>query len=191
MNHSSITRRRKGKPYNPAAPVHDRKATDLGVKVMVAPMLVPDPMALEPGDKIVVVRNLRDDPLAERHARGTIDEAQYLAGRDYQRDFEQAGGGSVRAIDFTREAVDGGQAPEPLSLARMRATDRLKLAHGALGLDGTAIAQDVLVGGFSVGLIAARRGFSGKVWEDYFGRRFRECLDCLAVIYNYAGKERR
>jgi hypothetical protein len=185
---TSITRRRKSKPYDPSK-VHDRQATNLGVKVMVAPMLVPDPY--EAGAQIVVVRNLRDDPLGERHARGTIDEAQYLAGRDYQRDFEQAGGGSVRAIDFTREAVDGGQAPEPLSLGRMRATGRLGDAHKALGLDGSAIAQDVLVSGFSVATIAARRGFVGKQWEMYFGKRFGECLDCLTLVYNYANRLRK
>jgi hypothetical protein len=183
MTGATTSRRRKGKPFNPAEPKqHDRRATSLGIKVLVAPMLVVD----EYGDTLVVVRNLRDDPLAERHARGSIDDAQYLAGRDYQRDFDQAGGGSVRAIDFTREAVDGGLPPEPLSLARMKATERLGVAHKALGLDGSAIAQDVLVSGYSVSLIAANRGLPGKSWEEYFGRRFRECLDCLAVVYNYA-----
>ena len=178
----------KSKPYDPAA--HIRMADRVGVKVMEAPMIVPDPLALEPGDKIVVTRNLRDDPLGERHARGIIDEAQYRGGRDYQRDFEQAGAGT-RAIDFTREAVDGGAPIDPLPLARMKATDRLSEAHKALGLDGTAIAQDVLVGGFSMAVIAARRGFSGKAWEEYFGKRFRECLDCLAIVYNYSDRRAR
>jgi hypothetical protein len=184
---TSITRRRKSKPYDPAAPqAHDRQATNLGVKVMVAPMLVPDPY--EAGAQIVVVRNLRDDPLGERHARGTIDEAQYRAGRDYQRDFEQAGGGSVRAIDFTREAVDGGLRDYGVSDARIQATDRLGAAHVALGLLGTSIAQDVLVSGYSVATIAARWGHATKEQENYIGRRFRECLNTLAVVYNYAGK---
>ncbi len=178
----------KQKPYDPAA--HMRMADKVGVKVIEAPMLVPDPYAEIPGGKIIVTRNLRDDPLGERHARGSIDEAQYRAGRDYQRDFEQAGGGA-RAIDFTREAVDGGAPIDPLPLARIRATERLKAAHLALGQDGSSIAQDVLVGGYSMALVAERRALYGKGWESYFGTRFRECLDCLAVVYNYADKGKK
>jgi hypothetical protein len=34
--------------------------------------------------------------------------------------------------------------------------------------------------------IAQRRALPGQRWLDYFARRFRECLDRLAMIYGFA-----
>jgi hypothetical protein len=49
--------RRKGKPYNPAAQIHDRQSHDLLKNAQVAPVEIDDPYALNPGDKIVVLRS--------------------------------------------------------------------------------------------------------------------------------------
>jgi hypothetical protein len=38
--------------------------------------------------------------------------------------------------------------------------------------------------------IVQRRGLSGQRWLDYFARRFRECLDRLALIYGFATERR-
>jgi hypothetical protein len=41
--------------------------------------------------------------------------------------------------------------------------------------------------------IGARRAVRTQRWNDYFARRFRECLDRLALIYGFAaetGKQR-
>src|ERR1700760_3482336 len=94
--------------------VHDRRATELGRKAEVAPIEVDDPYATREGETIVVLRQLRNDPLARLHNHRQIDKAQYLAGRRYQRDWEIAERGA-RAIDPTRERVDGGALPEALS----------------------------------------------------------------------------
>jgi hypothetical protein len=34
--------------------------------------------------------------------------------------------------------------------------------------------------------IGQRRGLPGQRWIDYFARRFRECLDRLALLYGFA-----
>jgi hypothetical protein len=34
--------------------------------------------------------------------------------------------------------------------------------------------------------IGQRRGLLGQRWIDYFARRFRECLDRLALLYGFA-----
>jgi hypothetical protein len=34
--------------------------------------------------------------------------------------------------------------------------------------------------------IGQRRGLRGQRWMDYFAKRFRECLDRLALIYGFA-----
>jgi hypothetical protein len=34
--------------------------------------------------------------------------------------------------------------------------------------------------------VGQRRGRCAKRWNDYFSRRFRECLDRLALLYGFA-----
>jgi hypothetical protein len=183
MNTMARTRR-KGKPYNPAA-VHDRRSQDLLRGAQVGALEVDDPMGLEPGDKIVVLRSTRDDPLARLHDRKQIDEAQYLGGRSFQNDFETAERGP-QAIDPSKEYVDGGRLPEPITEAQRKAVMRLNLAERRLGADGSALAHSVLIAGMTVSQVARLRGLTGERWEKYFGLRFRECLDCLAVVYGFA-----
>jgi hypothetical protein len=97
--------RRRGKPYNPANPVHDRRSSDLIRGAKVGAIEIDDPMALEPGDKIVVLRSTRNDPLAKLHDRRQIDEAQYQGGRAFQADFETAERGP-QAIDPSNELAN-------------------------------------------------------------------------------------
>jgi hypothetical protein len=143
----------------------------------------------EAGGKIIVMRSTRDDPLGDLHARNMIDEAQYQAGRAFQSDFETAESGA-RAIDFTREAVDGGMMPEPLSEARIRAGRQLAIVYRKLGMNGAVIVHDVLVHNRTRKQVAESRGYVGKRYEEYFGMRFRECLDCLALVYGFSMEKR-
>lgn len=189
-------RRRKGKPYNPALAEYqrqqaeaedmkrrDRKSRDLLRNARVSPMEVVDPDS-ETGEKIIIMRSTRDDPLADHHARHHIDEAQYQAGRKFQEDFERAERGP-RAVEL-KEAVDGGQMPEPLTESQRKAAKSLAVAYRALGADGSALAHDILVHGRTMSQIAASRGLFGERWQKYFGMRFHECLNCLAEIYGFA-----
>lgn len=177
--------RRRGTPYNPAAPVHDRRATDLLRNAQVGAMEVDDPMGLELGDRIVTLRNLRDDPLARLHDRRQIDEVQYQGGRAFQEDFETAERGP-QAIDPSKEYVDGGRMPEPITERQRKAVLRLNRANRELGLDGSALALAVLVHRQTFAQLMRDRDLVGERWERYFGMRFRECLDRLARLYGFA-----
>jgi hypothetical protein len=137
----------------------DRRATDLLRNAQVAPLEVDDPM--EMGGKLIVMRSTRDDPLADLHARHMIDEAQYRAAGSFQGDFETAERGP-KAIDFTREAVDGGQMPEPITEAQRKAAKQLAVVYRALGQDGAALTHDVLVHSKTRAQVAASRGLTGK-----------------------------
>ena len=176
------------KPYNPAAvvaeaPLPDRQATDLLRNARVAPMDVEDPW--QAGTKITVARSLRDDPLARLHVRDQIDDAQYHAGRRFQSDFESAERGP-RAIDPSKEAVDGGRTPEPITEHQHAAALRLARVRETLGHEGMALVISVLVHAQHWAQIAERRGVRGERWERFYGMRFRECLDSLAVLYGLA-----
>lgn len=177
------TRTKRRQPYDPNKPIHDRRTTDLLRNAQVAPIEIDDPLEL--GGKLIVMRSTREDPLADLHARGQIDEAQYQSGRAFQSDFETAERGP-RAIDPSKEAVDGGLMPEPITEAQRKAARKLAAVYRALGQDGAALAHDVLVHNKTRGQIAASRGLVGRRWEDYYSLRFRECLDRMAVVYGFA-----
>jgi hypothetical protein len=178
-----LTRRR---PLRAAA-IHDRRSRDLPLNAEVAPIEVDDPLALEPGERIVALRSIRNDPLARLHSRRQIDEAQYQGGRAFQNDWERAERGP-QAVDPSREFVDGAQHREPVTEGQRQAVLRLNRAERELGADGSALVYDVLVMGMTMEQIGQRRGLSTQRWKDYFSRRFQECLDRLALIYGFATK---
>jgi hypothetical protein len=183
-----MPRAKRKKPHNPAK-AHDRRSRDLLRNAEVATVEVDNPLALDPGDKIVALRSIRNDPLGRLHSHHQIDEAQYQAGRAFQSDWEKAERGP-RAVDPTREYVDGGQAREPITERQRKAVLRLNRAERELGADGSALVHDVLVHGMTMDQIGQRRGLTTQRWRDYFSRRFCECLDCLALLYGFATPKR-
>ena len=169
--------------------VHDRRSNELPRNAEVAAVEVDDPLALEPGEKIVTLRSLRNDPLGRLHSHHQIDEAQYPGGRAFQDDWERAERGP-QAVDPTREYVDGGRPREPITERQRKAVLRLNRAERELGADGSALVHEVLVLGLTMEQVGQRRELRGQRWIDYFARRFRECLDRLALIYGFATQKR-
>jgi uncharacterized protein DUF6456 len=167
------------------AKIHDRRSRDLPRNAEVAAVEVDDPLALEPGEKIVTLRSIRNDPLGRLHSHRQIDEAQYQGGRAFQHDWERAERGP-QAVDPSREYVDGVQTREPITEGQRKAVLRLNRAERELGADGSALVHDVLVQGMTMEQIGQRRGLRTQRWKDYFARRFCECLDRLALIYGFA-----
>jgi len=150
---------------------------------MVSPIEVDDP--LEMGSKLIVMRSIRNDPLAGLHARQFIDDAQFWGGRSFQRDFEAAERGP-RAVDPAKEFVDGGLLPEPITEAQQAAAQKLGEIYRVLGLNGSTLIHNVLIHGMTMEQISIARGTDSELERKYIGRRFRECLDCLAKIYGFA-----
>jgi hypothetical protein len=178
------SRTRKRTPYDPSK-AHDRRATESnrGIANHLTPKEVDDPF--EQGAKIIVMRNLRNDPLAGLHARGSVDEAQYHAGRAFQHDFETAERGPC-AIDPSKEFVDGGKPPEPITDAQQKAVKRLNRAERELGQLGSALTHGVLIKGCTIWTFTAAQGRGTEAELKYYGKRFRECLDSLALVYGFA-----
>lgn len=163
----------------------------LGIPVGIRPsdldlIEVDDPY--EPGKKLHATRSTRNDPLARLHSHHQIDQAQFMAGRAYQRDWELAERGA-QAIDPTKEAVDGGRMPEPLSDSQGKARMRLVEIERVLGRTMHKVAHSVLVDGMSMEVMALRVfGRHGELASKYYGRMFRDALDVLAVEYRLASK---
>ena len=168
--------------------VHDRRAKDLTLAGRYIVDEVPDPYAEKPGDKVAVMRQVKGDPLGRLKAHHQIDEAQYQAGRCYQRDWEIAERGA-RAIDPTREAVDGGRLPEPLTDRQAKARKRLVRIHKLLGIKNIGVTRGVLIDGKNLELIALELfNRHGQNASRHCGRLFRDALDVLAVEYGLAGR---
>ena len=183
-----MRRAKRNKPHNPAR-IHDRRSRDLPRNAEVAAVEVDDPLALEPGEKIVTLRSIRNDPLGRLHSYRNVDEAQYQGGRAFQADWEKAERGP-RAVDPTREYVDGGRTREPITEGQRKAVLRLNRAERELGADGSVLVHAVLILGLTMEQVGQRRGLRGQRWIDYFSRRLRECLDRLALIYGFATEKR-
>jgi hypothetical protein len=166
----------------PGMQVHDRRSQDLTINAQVAPVEVVDPF----GDRIVVMQSLRDDPLFGMLARKQIDKVQYQAGRDWQKFMEQCEVGNIRAINTTVEAVDGGRPPDPLSERYAYAFKQLARADEHLGMIGQNIVRDILGSRLTIMEMAQRRGYTSRSEIEFMGRRFREALDTLAVVFGCA-----
>lgn len=165
--------------------LYDRRSRDSAFNAEVVEVEVDNPLALEPDEKIVAMRSIRNDPLGRLHSHHQIDEAQYRGGRAYQSDWEKAERGP-QAMDPTREYVDGARSREPVTESQRQAVLRLNQVERELGTDGAALVHDVLVLGLTMEQIGQRRAVRTQRWNDYFARRFRECLDRLALIYGFA-----
>ncbi|TYO67163.1 hypothetical protein FXV83_08205 [Bradyrhizobium hipponense] len=167
------------------AKIYDRRSRELPFNGEVAEIEVDDPMALDSGDRIVALRSIRSDPLGRLHSHHQIDEVQYRGGRAFQSDWERAERGP-QAVDPTREYVDGARTREPVTESQRQAVLRLNRIERELGTDGAALVHDVLVLGLTMDQIGQRRAARTQRWNDFFARRFRECLDRLALIYGFA-----
>jgi hypothetical protein len=164
--------------------VYDRQSADLPINSRVAETVVDDP--LEQGAKLRVFRSVRDDPLAEMHARHQIDNAMFVAGREWQRHYEAAEIGSLGAIDPTNEAVDGGRIRDTLTDRQAKAVKALRQADDKLGMIGSNLIRKVLGARMSFAEIAAQHRYTTAREYDFISRRFRECLDTLAKLWGYA-----
>lgn len=179
-----MARVRRNKSYK-MTQIYDRRSRELPFNAEVAEVEVDNPLALDSGEKIVAIRSIRSDPLGRLQAHHQIDEAQYRGGRAFQNDWERAERGP-QAMDPTREYVDGARTREPVTESQRQAVLRLNRVERELGTDGAALVHDVLILGLTMDQIGERRAVRTQRWNDYFARRFRECLDRLALVYGFA-----
>ncbi|MBW5440900.1 hypothetical protein FXB41_41065, partial [Bradyrhizobium canariense] len=117
-----MARVRRNRSYK-LANVYDRRSREIPFNAEVAEVEVDNPLALDPGEKIMAVRSIRCDPLGRLHAHHQIDEAQYRGGRAFQNDWERAERG-LQAMDPTREYVDGARTREPVTESQREAVLR-------------------------------------------------------------------
>lgn len=159
----------------------DRRATESHRQASLVPVEVPDPY--EPGATIIAFKDAKADPLQRLKDQQDIDEAQYQAGKAYERDLELAEVGNVKAIDPTREAVDGGRLPEPVSETKRKADMRLNEAGRLMGQFAECVVRGVLRSNVTPAQLAVARGFATRREQLQYGWVFRRALEELAMFY--------
>lgn len=185
MQHTASNRSKRARA--PVESIHDRRAVDIPKGVIPAAARVPCPSG--DGSTLTVTRNLRGDTLAYMLDRRQIDKCQFEAGRRWQRYHEDAGIGSIKAMDTTKEPVDGGGAISEGITDRVKEAVRgLARADAAVGLNGVFLIREVLGTGLTLDQVATSRGMVSKTDRDRLGWRFRGCLDELAVAFGLADK---
>lgn len=181
IRRTGIPASKKGKP-NPAYP-HDRRSTDTLAAGEYGAIVVDDPY--EKGGKLSTLRQLRNDPLARLHSHRQIDDAQFAAGRAYQCDRETAERGA-KAIDPSKEAVDGGLMPEALTDRQIKARKRLIKIERDLGRRLMGVLEAVLIEGKTIEQFSASKVQSVL---KLHGGLFRVALNELATIYCFSNGE--
>ena len=162
----------------------DRRADHAHRQATLVPVEVPDPY--EAGATVIAFKNAKADPLQRLKDQADIDEAQYQAGKAYERDLELAEVGNVKAIDPTKEAVDGGKMPEPVSEAKRRADMRLNEASRIMGLFAESVVRGVLRLNVTPAQLAIARNHTTRREQLQYGWVFRRALEELAVFYGLA-----
>jgi hypothetical protein len=147
---------------------------------------------IDPKTKILQVRqqrevtvNVRTDMLTWLHARGHIAEHQYLAGKRFCGLLEREGIAGARAVDPTREPVDGNPPRgEPL-VRSMEAAELLSEAQSTVGSRAYSWLRHMLIAdpGETIS------GYEQANWRrrKRTNGRLRKCLDRLARLWKFAG----
>ena len=171
---------------SPKEKIHDRTSTDLPINAIVVPAIVDDPY--ETGAKLRAWRNVRDDPVAHMRHRNQLDDAQFNSARLWQayREASTIGGANLRAIDPTREAVDGGRFKEPFIDGLSKALAELARANFALEPYDVSLVYDVLARNMTITEIAKARSVTSGRQISYLMERFRGALDTLAKLWGLA-----
>jgi hypothetical protein len=82
--------------------------------------------------RIQVFKNARESELAVLRRAGSIDDSQMMAGDTIRSLFEAMGGTGARAMDTTKEFVDGGRFPDPIGTHAIDAGKKLAAANHVL-----------------------------------------------------------
>ncbi len=141
------------------------------------------------GEMEVRVRNTRESQLSAMHQRGTIDDAQLMAGQWVRQNFEAQTIG-LRISDPGRVVVDtSGEADGTVPDRALDAGTALSLARAELGALGWPVVEMVCGEGLSLTDAAYRlHGEATDRTRGFTGHLLRAALDVLAVYLGYATK---
>lgn len=114
------------------------------------------------------------------HVKNKITDAEYKAAGRVRQAFEAMGGAGASAIDYSRDAVDGGRIAEPITPRQMQAGITLRDVHASLGPQGHDLVLRIAGEG-----CWPRDLSPDPEGQRYLRNRLKECLEHLAVHWGY------
>lgn len=138
---------------------------------------------------VTAARNVRESGVSLLASKGALNPAQVAAADKFRRLFEAMGGTGARAIDPSKEAVDGGCWPDPIGAEAINAGKQLAAAHEVVtrqyGLYAWRLLGYVCGEGRTVHELTATRR-----QRDTMTDGLRMSLDVLAIHWNFQTKRR-
>jgi hypothetical protein len=135
--------------------------------------------------KSKAVYNYRESPPSLMYARGKLDAAQYRAA-EWFRSVYEAGGSSIKAMDWRREPVDGGKMQDPYTQRRSDAHKTLETVYTFLGPQDYVLIEKFCGQGFFLNQITWQEtGGNSKRQEKRISDRIKTCLTALAIDRGY------
>lgn len=131
--------------------------------------------------KIQVSYNPNESYVGYLYSKSLINEACKKAGDRVRQAYERIGGAGARAIDYSKEPVDGGSRAQDIPDQMIEAGRLLREVHGVLGPQGHSLVLDLAGAGLWPRDLAPR----DSSMQRYLSMRFRECLESLAVHWGY------
>lgn len=184
----AFTRHKAERKPNRRAPEpkqHDRRATDLAKAVVATDAIVPCPSG--DGTVLRVVRNIRHDPIAAMVKRGQLQRYQSLAADEWQKDWQGAQLGHIKAMDPMKEPVDGSPPrSDPINDRQRKCLNKIRDVDARLGVQGGLLVRLVLGDCLSIAQVSQRYGEDTKIQRDRLGWLLRQCLDEIAKSYGLA-----
>jgi len=131
--------------------------------------------------------SLRESAIVALRAKGAIDEPQHQAAEQFRRLFEAIGGKGARAIDYSREFVDGGRFPDPIGDRQIDAGKKLAAAYDVLTAAHGLYAWRLL--GYICGEGRSIRDLTEtRRQRDTMADNLRAYLDCLCAHWGFVRK---
>ena len=136
---------------------------------------------------IDVPTNARESGIAMLMSKNALDDCQAEAALIFRRLFEAMGGKGARAIDYSREFVEGGRFPDPIGTHQIDAGKKLAAAYEALteahGIYSWKIVSYVCGQGLSIAQMAETKRQRLTMTDN-----LRLYLDCLAAHWSLSTK---
>lgn len=125
-----------------------------------------------------VAINMKESPNEYYFRKGWIGAEQHKAGEKFRRLYETAGGSGVKAMDYTKEPVDGGNVSDGLTDLKIRSAKELARAHDVLGQQGYRLVESVSGHGSWI------KDITNSKWEsEVTMRNYKRCMEALAVFW--------
>lgn len=133
--------------------------------------------------KVTAAINVRESAIETLYARGQVDQAQKRAADRFRAIWEAMGGAGARALDYSREVVDGGGAVEPIKDHQLNAGQELNRCRKLLGARGYDLVCKVCGEGYALGELCDTKRDRLTAADN-----LRAHLDDLCEIWGLASK---